>query len=91
VKGLRGAATERQRAYLLAVQALTEETGQQPSARDIAERLGVTRIGVRPQLHSLQAQGLLEDVPKVVSSGKWRLTKEALAVLARASLEEGDE
>lgn len=76
-----GPATERQRAILAAVVALTKETGEKPSAIAIADRLGVTRTGIRPQLHSLEAQGLLVDVPKTVSSGKWAVSDEALALL----------
>jgi predicted ArsR family transcriptional regulator len=76
-----GPVTERQRAYLAAVVALTEE-GHQPSAVEIAARLGVSRTGVRSQLRSLEAQGLLVDVPKVVSSGKWALSDAARALLA---------
>lgn len=81
-----GPPTARQRAILAAVKALLDETGEQPSATAIAERLGVTRTGIRPQLHSLSEQGLLVDVPKAVSSGKWALPPEALALL-----EEGEE
>lgn len=78
------AATARQSEYLAAVAALTAEGGP-PSAVAIAAKLGVSREGVRSQLKSLEAQGLLRDVPKEVRSGKWKLTKAAKALLEQAA------
>jgi predicted ArsR family transcriptional regulator len=75
-------ATPRQRAFLEAVLALTEELGRPPSASEVADRLGITRVGARPQLRALAAKGLLSDVPVTVSSGKWALTEAARAALA---------
>lgn len=52
---------------------LTAETGEPPSAAAVAAALGISRIGARQQLKALEAKGLLVDVPRVVSSGKWAL------------------
>ena len=66
-------ATDRQSEFLAVVATLTAETGEPPSASAIAARLGISRLGARHQLKALEAKGLLVDVPKVVSSGKWAL------------------
>jgi predicted ArsR family transcriptional regulator len=76
-----GPATARQRAFLVAVADLSRELEREPSAVEIAARLGITRSGARPQLRALKAKGLLVDVPKQVSSGKWALSPAALAAL----------
>jgi DNA-binding IclR family transcriptional regulator len=77
-----GPATPRQRAFLVAIADLSRELGREPSAVEIAARVGVTPTGARPQLRALQTKGLLVDVPKQVSSGKWALSPAALAALA---------
>ena len=66
--------TARQRAFLGAVATLTRELGRAPSATEIGDRLGISRLGARRQLQDLEAKGLLLDVPRVVSSGQWALT-----------------
>jgi DNA-binding transcriptional ArsR family regulator len=68
-------ATARQSDFLRAVGELTVELGEPPSAAAVAERLGVTRTGARRQLMALEAKGLVCDVPRRVSSGKWALTE----------------
>lgn len=75
-------ATARQSEYVEAIAALTRELGRAPSAVAIADRLGVSRTGVRSQLKALEKKGLIRDVPKEVRSGKWRLTRAAKATLA---------
>lgn len=74
-------ATPRQSEYLEAIAALTAELGHPPSAVAIAARLGVSRTGIRSQLKALERKGLLKDVPKEVSSGRWGLTRAAKAQL----------
>ena len=59
---------------IAAVAALIAETGEPPSAAAVAKRLGVTRIAARRRLKEAEALGLLEDVPRTISSGKWRLS-----------------
>jgi predicted ArsR family transcriptional regulator len=66
-------ATDRQSEFLAAVAALTLANGEPPSASAVAAWLGISRIGARQQLKALEAKGLLVDVPRVVSSGKWAL------------------
>ncbi len=48
--------------------------GRPPRPAEVAERTGVTRLGARRQLQALEKKGLLQDVPKLVSSGQWALT-----------------
>lgn len=69
------AATPRQSAILEAIAALTRELRRAPSATEIAARIGVTRVGILPQLKALEAKGLAADEPKMVRSGKWKLTR----------------
>lgn len=66
-------ATDRQSEFLAVVARLTAETGEPPSASAIAAAMGISRLGARQQLKALEAKGLLVDVPRVVSSGKWAL------------------
>lgn len=49
--------------------------GEAASATAIAERLGMSRQHVSRQLARLERKGFLADVPKVVRSGHWTLTK----------------
>lgn len=67
--------TTRQLEVLKAVRELATELGHQPTASDVARRLGITRLGARRQLQALEAKGLLSDVPIQVSSGKWEVTE----------------
>lgn len=72
--------TDRQREFLAAVAKLHAE-GRDASAIAIAAELGIDRTGTRSQLGALARKGLVVDVPKVVSSGKWALTDAARALL----------
>jgi predicted ArsR family transcriptional regulator len=54
---------------------LTDQLGRAPSAAEIGDHLGITRLGARSQLQALEAKGLLKDIPKTVSSGQWALTE----------------
>jgi predicted ArsR family transcriptional regulator len=63
--------------FIRAVAALSLELGHDPSAIEIARKLGITRQGAAEQLRAIEAKGLLADVPVTVSSGKWRLTDAA--------------
>lgn len=67
--------TTRQRDIVRAVLELGAELGHAPSASDVARKLGITRTGARWQLQRLERDGLLGDVPKVVSSGTWEVTE----------------
>ncbi len=69
-------ATARQGAFLDAIRELAGELGRAPTATDIAERLGVSRQGALKQLRMLEAKGLVQDMPKLVSSGHWQVTGE---------------
>lgn len=73
------AATPRQSAIMAAIADLTRELRRAPSATEIAARMGVTRVGLLPQLKALETKGLAGDVPKQVRSGKWRLTRKGRA------------
>lgn len=66
--------SEKQTDVITAVRDLTAETGQPPSATAVAERLGVARITAREALMRLEKMGMLRDVPKMVSSGTWKVT-----------------
>jgi DNA-binding MarR family transcriptional regulator len=68
-------ATDRQGAFLGAIAELTEELQRAPNATEVAERLGISQPGARKQLRSLEAKGLIQDVPKLVSSGQWAVVK----------------
>lgn len=70
---MRGA-TKRQHDFLRAVQELTAALGRAPNAREVGDHMGMTRTGARLQLLDLERKGLLEDMPKIVSSGQWALT-----------------
>lgn len=63
-----------QRALLECVHNLTQLHGAAPSASLVAERLGISRIVARKRLRLLEASGLLQDLPRTISSGKWALT-----------------
>ena len=67
-------ATARQIDFLAAVVRLTASLERPPSAQEIADELGITRLGARRQLMNLADKGLMRDVPRGVSSGKWALT-----------------
>ncbi len=67
-------ATARQSDYLDAVRALTLELGRGPTAVEVAARLGVAKQSARQQLQALEVKGLLRDMPKLVSSGRWQVT-----------------
>ena len=69
------AVTDSDRALLEAIAKLTEQLGRPPAAGEIGEHLGITRLGARKRLKRAERRGLLQDVPKVVSSGKWALTR----------------
>lgn len=64
----------RQRDYLRAVLELWGELGEAPNATQVAAQLGVTQQTARQQLKALEKRGYLRDIPKQVSSGRWRLT-----------------
>lgn len=66
-------ATDRQNDYLAAVAQLTRELERAPNGAEVARHLGVSRQSATQQLQALEAKGLLVDVPRVVSSGKWAL------------------
>lgn len=56
-----------------AVLELVREAGT-ISTVEAAARLGVARQSVVKALKALEREGLLEDPPRVVRSGKWQLT-----------------
>jgi DNA-binding GntR family transcriptional regulator len=66
--------TERQRQFLGEIIKLAGELGRAPTATDVAERLDIGRTGARKVLMRLEELGLVSDVPKVVSSGTWKVT-----------------
>lgn len=83
----------RLRDILSIVSELASEQGP-PSAKAVAQALGVTWGGARKQLQALARRGLIVDAPVEVSAGKWRLTtagKEALASGAELPGGEADE
>lgn len=67
--------TDRQKDFLAAVVALTDTLERPPNAKEIGDYLGITRLGARRQLQNMADKGLLRDVPKVISSGQWALTR----------------
>jgi Mn-dependent DtxR family transcriptional regulator len=69
-------ATARQSDFLDAIRELAKELGRAPTATDIAERVGVSRQGAIDQLRNLEKKGLVQDMPKLVSSGQWQVTEE---------------
>jgi hypothetical protein len=73
--------TARQRAFLRDVARLTAELGGPPSAAVVGQHTGLTRHGARVMLMSLEAHGLIADVPRVVRSGQWALTEQGVALL----------
>lgn len=54
--------------------------GEATSATAIAARLGISRQLASRQLALLERKGFVRDVPKVVRSGRWALTKEGRAL-----------
>ncbi len=70
------ALTDRQDAYLEAIERLTAELGSAPTAADVARQLGVSRKGVAKPLRALLRKGYLTDVPVVIRAG-WALTEKA--------------
>lgn len=44
-----------------------------PSTGELAKQFGVSRQAMQQLLAKLEARGLLEDAPRVVRSGKWRV------------------
>jgi predicted ArsR family transcriptional regulator len=73
--------TARQRAFLATVARLVVKLGRPPSAQDVAQETGLTRLGARRLLKALEAHGLLQDRLVIVSSGKWELTELGAALL----------
>ena len=71
----RAGVTERQWACVRAVAELERELGRPPSAHEVGVYMGITRLGARRQLLACAGKGLAYDVPKVVSSGCWKLTE----------------
>jgi predicted ArsR family transcriptional regulator len=66
-----------------APRSLTEALeGQAPSATQLGERLGISRLSARKLLLRLAARGLVADVPKLVSSGQWAVTPDGDRALA---------
>ncbi len=63
------------------VRELATDSGP-PSAIQVAARMGITRMAAVRHLRALERKGMLLDVPKQVSSGKWALTEQAGAFLA---------
>lgn len=77
--------TKRQRQYLELLDRLTRKLGRPPSAQDMGEHSGISRLGARRLLTVLEQHGLAADVPKVVRSGQWALTEQGLAVLGETT------
>lgn len=69
------AASEYDRDLIRAVETLTARLGEAPTATQVGAELGITRLGARKRLLRAQRLGWLEDVPKVISSGQWAVTK----------------
>lgn len=63
-----------QESVLAAVRELTA-AGAQVSAQAVADRLGISRQQAARQLSLLERKGFVADIPKVVRSGNWALTK----------------
>lgn len=63
-----------QEAVLAAVRELAA-AGARVSAITVAERLGISRQQAARQLSLLERKGFVADIPKVVRSGNWALTK----------------
>lgn len=70
--------TARQRDFLRAVRDLWAELGSAPNATQVAAQLGIRQTSARQQLKALEKRGFLRDIPKEVSSGRWRLTDPGL-------------
>lgn len=64
--------TDRQEEFLAAVAGLTAELGRAPSSGEIADKLGITRLGARKQLQKLERQGRLAAAPITTMTG-WAL------------------
>lgn len=75
--------TSRQADAIAAIREITRETGKPPSATQIGERLGISRLSARKLLKSLETKGLVADVPVTVSSGTWSVTAEGKRWLTR--------
>jgi len=73
--------TDHQIDFLRMVHRLTRKLGRAPSAQDVADETGLTRLGARRMLKALETHGLLEDKPVIVSSGKWTVTDAARPLL----------
>jgi len=63
-----------QEAVLEAVRELAA-AGARVSAITVSERLGISRQQAARQLSLLERKGFVADIPKVVRSGNWALTK----------------
>lgn len=74
-------ATARQEDIAEAIAAINLETPGGANAVQIAKRLGITRSGLRAQLRALEKKGLALDEPRVVRSGKWKLTRAGKALV----------
>ena len=61
--------TERQDEFLATVGELTAELGRAPSTGEIADRLGITRLGARKQLQKLEREGRLKPAPITTMTG----------------------
>jgi predicted transcriptional regulator len=48
--------------------------GEPPSTVELAKHFGVARQTMAETLHALERRGVLEDTPRLVRSGKWRVT-----------------
>jgi Mn-dependent DtxR family transcriptional regulator len=72
--------TPRQRELVRTVLELTAELGRPPSARDVAKRLGVARQTALESLKLLERIGAVADLPRVVRSGTWQVTRDGQAL-----------
>jgi DNA-binding IclR family transcriptional regulator len=75
--------TAHQKDFVALVARLAVKLGRAPSATDVAQETGTTRLGARRMLKACEAHGLLRDKPRVISSGEWELT-----AIGRSLLEE---
>lgn len=73
--------TPRQRSIALLVLELTAELGRPPTTADIAKRLAVSRATALESLKRLERVGVLADLPKVISSGTWEVTRDGRAFI----------
>lgn len=65
--------TPRQLDVVDAIRTLTARDGVPPSSQALGDWLGVSRQSAKKHLDVLEAKGLIQDEPRMVRSGRWRV------------------